>query len=160
MEAHYHSRRDIGGVPCRLGAKLQPLYARNQLFSYATRYHLCHLLPLLPDMVSVRILRLYFATESKNERFMETRKHCIGTMRIARRNPCRFSPAGIRISVAAKKRCRTDLLICCRTVVPLRIYAGVPVCIFRASPVWAGNAPYHRGNRQALKQLSIGIFNH
>ena len=84
METLYHSRWDIGGVPCRLGAKLLLLHTRNQLFNCATRYHLCHLLPLLASMVSVRILRLYFAAESKNERFMETNKWRIEATGICR----------------------------------------------------------------------------
>lgn len=118
MEARYHSRRDIGGVPCRLGAKLQPLCAQNQVFRYATRYHLCHLLPLSPDMVSVRILRFYFAAESKNERFMGTKKHCIGTMRNCRKKSLQVFSCGypnIRSGKEAVSYRFTDLLSYCRT---------------------------------------------
>ena len=71
METHYNSRWNIGGVPCRLGAKLQPLCARNQIFRYATRYHLCHLLPLLPDMVSVRRNACLFADEMTDQPIAE-----------------------------------------------------------------------------------------
>lgn len=71
MEARYYSRWDIGGVLCRLGAKLQPLCARNQIFRYTTRYHLCHLLPLLPDMVSVRRNACLFADEMTDQPITE-----------------------------------------------------------------------------------------
>lgn len=118
MEVRYHSRWDIGGVPCHLGAKLQLLCARNQIFRYGTRYHLCHLLPLLPDMVSVRILRLYFAAESKNERFMETKKYSIGTMRNCWKKSLQVFSDGypnIRSGKETVSYRFTDLLSYCRT---------------------------------------------
>ena len=145
METRCHSRGDIGGVPCRLGAILQPLYARNQLFSYATRYHLCHLLPLLPDMVSVRILRLYFATESKNERFMETKKHCIGTMRNCKKKSLQVFSCGypnIRSGKEAVSYRFTDLLSYCRTAPNLCRSACLHIqgfaCMGRQCPVSSG----------------------
>ena len=61
METLCDSRWDIGGVPCRLGAKLLLLHTRNQLFSCATPGQLCHLLPLRGYMVSVRENACLFA---------------------------------------------------------------------------------------------------
>ena len=117
METLCDSRWDIGGVPCRLGAKLLLLHTRNQLFSCATRCHLCHLLPRLAGMVPVRVLRLYFAAELKNKRFMETNNWRIEATGICRikspPNPLNGYP-DIRCGKEAVSYRFNDLLSYCR----------------------------------------------